>query len=395
MAEKIIIAQNIGAAGETFSIDGVDYTVGVNAFATIKQAVEQAKSSSEKITIEICSGEYTENVSFGPRIFIEDGKTYVGGITFKAADGADVKINGYFQCNGTAGDLKDIVFDGLEITNSVRNGGYFAPIMFGDNYSGKTASGIVIQNCTLNSSTGAASGTCSGVALTMGLICDGITISNNTINAECGVYGGDGNLISNTSIVGNTMNGSANESTYNYWGMIYIYNSGSGNEITGNTIDTSAMYAVRIRKGDGIVLTDNIISDCTKGVVISDGSVSSGNTVDGEELTYPAYSGNDVFVFDKIAGNTGDAVVIDGVLYTVGTDVFADVNAAAAAAEASAGKLVVVKGADAAYTANPGFFLNAPGTEIESGVWSYDAVVDAAETYDLQVDGTFSAYQVL
>ena len=154
MAANIIVAQNVGADGETFSFNGVDYTVGVNAFATISKAVNQAKSSSEKVTIEICSGEYTENISFGGRTFVEDDKTYVGGITFKAAEGADVKVNGYFQCNGVAGDLKDIVFDGLTITNSTRNGGYFAPIMFGDNYSGKTASGIVIQNCTLNSSTG-------------------------------------------------------------------------------------------------------------------------------------------------------------------------------------------------------------------------------------------------
>ena len=232
---------------------------GEGSYATIQAAVNAAKNVAGQVVIEIAAGEYTENVTFGTRTFVEDGTTYVGGITFKAAEGADVTVNGYFQCNGTAGNLKDIVFDGLTINNSIRNGGYFAPIMFGDNYSGKTASGIVVQNCTLNSSTGTASGTTSGVALTMGLTCDGVTIANNTINAECGVYGGDGNLISNTSITGNTMNGSAEESTYNYWGMVYIFNSGSGNEVIGNTIDTSAMWAVRMRKGEGIVLADNII----------------------------------------------------------------------------------------------------------------------------------------
>ena len=74
-------------------------------YATINAAVNAAKSIDGKVIIEIADGEYTENVSFGGRTFVEDGKTYVGGITFKAADGASVKVNGYFQCNGTAGDL--------------------------------------------------------------------------------------------------------------------------------------------------------------------------------------------------------------------------------------------------------------------------------------------------
>ena len=236
-------------------------TVGVGqSYETINAALNAAKSIEGKVTIEIAAGTYNENISFGGRTFVEDGITYVGGITFKAAEGADVTVNGYFQCNAAAGDVKDVAFDGLTINNSVRNGGYFAPIMFGDNYSGKKASGIEITNCTLNST--AAGGTSSGVALTMTLKCDGVEISNNTINADCAVYGGDGNLISNTVITENVMNGNDVVPSYNYWAVVYIYNSGKGNVISDNTIDNSALKAVRVVKGSGVVFTDNTITDC-------------------------------------------------------------------------------------------------------------------------------------
>ena len=213
-------------------------------YATINAAVNAAKSIDGKVEIVISGGTYTENVSFGSRTFVEDGVTYAGGITFKAADGEEVNINGYFQCNSAARNQKDIVFDGLTITNSIRNGGYFAPIMFADNYAGSTASGLVVKNCTLNSSTGTVVGTSSGVALAMGLVVKGVTVSNNVINADCGVYGGDGNIISNTVITGNTMNGNAEDTYYNYWGMVYIYNCGEGNVITDNTMSDSALSAI-------------------------------------------------------------------------------------------------------------------------------------------------------
>jgi len=290
-------------------------------YETIKAALTAAKSIDGKVEIVISAGTYTENVSFGDRTFVEDDKTYVGGITFKAAAGEDVKINGYFQCNSPSYDIKDVVFEGLNITNSVRNGGYFAPIMFGDNYAGKTASGLAVKNCTLTST--ADGGTASGVALAMTLVCDGVTISGNTVNADCGVYGGDGNLIANTEISGNTMNGNKTVPNYNYWGVVYIFNSGEGNVISGNKIDGSALdYAVRVRNGEGVILTDNTITDCGD-VVISDGSVASGNTVDGKELTFSAYEGSGtVFVCGGLAGKAGDTVIIDGMGYVVGTDVF-------------------------------------------------------------------------
>ena len=371
-----------------------DAVWGTNAFATINGAVTEAKKSTEAVSVVIYSGEYNENINIGGRTFVEDGKTYVGGISFAAADGADVTLNGYIQCNAVAGDIKDIAIDGLTINNSVRNGGYFAPIMFGDNYSGKKASGISITNCTLNST--AEGGTSSGIALTMGLVCDGISIVGNTFNADCAVYGGDGNQISNTVISDNAMNGNEAEPSYNYWGVVYIYNCGEGNVVSGNTIDGSALSAVKINKGNGVVLTDNTISACGD-IRITDGSVVDGTTIDGTSLSdsYEVYSGSDIFVYNGIAGENGDTVIVDGKAYVVGTNIFGDVNSGAAATLGNADKMVILEGANVTYDANQWFFLNTAEKEIETDKWSYDVAVDASETYDLQIDGTFSAYQML
>lgn len=352
-ANQIAVSADVAGKenGEIIVIGGFSYEVGKTAFSTINAALTEAKKSPEKVVIEIAAGEYTENVNFGPRTFVENGITYVGGITFKAVEGADVKINGYFQCNGVLGDLKDIAFDGLTITNSVRNGGYFAPIMFGDNYTGKTASGIVVTNCTLNST--ANGGTSSGVALAMGLVCDGITISNNTINADCGVYGGDGNLIKNTVISENTMNGNEAVPSYSYWGVVYIYNSGAGNEVSGNTISGSALKAVKVNKGNGIVLTDNTVTNCGD-ITFTDGSVVSGNTVDGIELVFPAYSGSDLAVMSGIAGADGATVIIDDQAYTVGQNVFEDMSNAMAKVTADETNINIYK--DVELTGKTGVF---------------------------------------
>ena len=67
-----------------------DAVWGTNAFATINGAVTEAKKSTEAVSVVIYSGEYNENINIGGRTFVEDGKTYVGGISFAAADGADV-----------------------------------------------------------------------------------------------------------------------------------------------------------------------------------------------------------------------------------------------------------------------------------------------------------------
>ena len=117
-------------------------------YETINAALTAAKSIDGKVEIVISAGTYTENVSFGNRTFVEDDKTYVGGITFKAAADAEVTIKGYFQCNATAADIKDVAFDGLNIECVAKGNGYYTPIGINANAS-VTASGISVTNCTL------------------------------------------------------------------------------------------------------------------------------------------------------------------------------------------------------------------------------------------------------
>ena len=370
-----------------------DAVWGTNAFATVKSAVAEAKKSEEFVTIEIYSGEYSEGeINFSAKKYVVDGVSSVGGIAFKAAEGADVVINGNFV--GSAGsDFKDITFDGLTINNNGNKySGYYAAIYFADGYANKSASGIVINNCNITSASTA--GTSIGIAFAYSTIVDGVTVTNNTIDAECAVYGGDGNLYNDITISGNTIVGSKEMVNYTYWGGVYIFKAGSDVVITDNTFSNSAFYAINVRKGEGVVIEDNDVTDC-QGINFTKGSVVSGNTVDGEAVVFPAYEGTDIFVMSGIAGEAGEAVIIDGVAYTVGTNIFGDVNSAAAAAESTAGKLVVMEGTNVVYDANQWFLLNAPQREIEEGIWNYDVVVDASETYDLQINGTLSAYQLL
>ena len=85
--------------GEKVTVDGIEYTFGTDAFATITKAVAEAQKSTEKVTIVIAAGNYTENVIFSAKTYVVDGVTYAGGIEFKAAEGADVNITGQFWMN--------------------------------------------------------------------------------------------------------------------------------------------------------------------------------------------------------------------------------------------------------------------------------------------------------
>ncbi|MBE6385631.1 MAG: hypothetical protein E7048_08210, partial [Lentisphaerae bacterium] len=78
----------------------------------------------------------------------------------------------------------------------------------------------------------------------------------------------------------------------------------------------------------------------------------------------------------------------------LGVNLFNDVNAAEAAAENGAAKMVIAEGTEAVYTKDQYYFLNTNPDEGGANN-AFDYVVDAAKTYDMQIDGTFKAYQIL
>ena len=328
-ADNIIVdAALTGNKGDIVVIGDKAYIVGTNAFTTISAAAAAANAIDGKVTIEIAAGDYVEAkpVVLSTKTFTEDDKTYVGGITIKAAADAEVNITGQFWINSGATDIKDVAFDGLNIECVEIANGYYTPI--GINANGSVnASGISVTNCTLTSvATGDGIGT-EGVQFGWGVNVDGAVITGNTITADCGIYT-EGATNANMTVSGNTIYGREEKSTntnYAGWAGIYITNVKDGVVISDNTISDTAYVAIRTTNG-GAVLTDNTITNVKdeRVVRLGDGTVISGNTVDGNDLAglYEAYEGTDLTVCGGIAGKDGDTVVINGKTYTVGTNAY-------------------------------------------------------------------------
>ncbi|MBR7138806.1 MAG: hypothetical protein IKD44_04610, partial [Lentisphaeria bacterium] len=93
-----------------------------------------------------------------------------------------------------------------------------------------------------------------------------------------------------------------------------------------------------------------------------------------------------------VDGNAAGSDLANGKL--LGVNLFNDVNAAEAAAESGAAKMVIAEGTEAVYTKDQYHFLNTNPDEGGANN-AFDYVVDAAKTYDMQIDGTFKAYQIL
>ena len=348
-ADNIIVdAALTGNKGDIVVIGDKAYIVGTNAFTTISAAAAAANAIDGKVTIEIAAGDYVEAkpVVLSKKTFTEDDKTYVGGITIKAAADAEVNITGQFWINSGATDIKDVAFDGLNIECVEIANGYYTPI--GINANGSVnASGISVTNCTLTSvATGDGIGT-EGVQFGWGVNVDGAVITGNTITADCGIYT-EGATNANMTVSGNTIYGREEKSTntnYAGWAGIYITNVKDGVVISDNTISDTAYVAIRTTNG-GAVITDNTITNVKdeRVVRLGDGTVISGNTVDGNDLAglYEAYEGTDLTVCGGIAGKDGDTVVINGKTYTVGTNAYSSFTNALSAVTDTTSKIEVI-----------------------------------------------------
>lgn len=348
-ASNMLVDASIeGEAGSMVFVGGKAYVIGVNAFTTISAAAAAANAIDGKVTIEIAAGDYVEAkpVVLSKKTFTEDDKTYVGGITIKAAADAEVNITGQFWINSGATDIKDVAFDGLNIECVEKANGYYTPI--GINANGSVnASGISVTNCTLTSvATGDGIGT-EGVQFGWGVNVDGAVITGNTITADCGIYT-EGATNANMTVSGNTIYGREEKSTntnYAGWAGIYITNVKDGVVISDNTISDTAYVAIRTTNG-GAVITDNTITNVKdeRVVRLGDGTVISGNTVDGNDLAglYEAYEGTDLTVCGGIAGKDGDTVVINGKTYTVGINAYSSFTNALSAVTDTTSKIEVI-----------------------------------------------------
>lgn len=90
MAAIYVDASLTGNVGDTVSIDGVDYTIGTDAFTNLTDAVNAA-STSEETVITVATGTYADNITLDSRSMEQKGD-----IKFIAAEGADVTFSGLF-----------------------------------------------------------------------------------------------------------------------------------------------------------------------------------------------------------------------------------------------------------------------------------------------------------
>ena len=418
--------------------------VGTGKEFTSLQAAINAASDGD--TIIVAAGDYTA-----------EGEIQINNaLTVKAAEGAEVIVD-HVVLGSSFNDpnVSAVTISGLTIKPTAHNSGDWNYTGVWQNNTNISA--ITIENCVIDFSNTPADVKSVGIKLSRGSSGDAVEtlkITGNTIigtdNTQSYITVGDKGSISSVTVEGNECYGGSSSSAvtldfgYKTTGEVSVVvkdneiadvtnghginfgnvkNSDIDITVTGNTVEnvtgedraainmhntsteagkvtvsdnviSDSIIGVNMSAVQGVVVSDNTLTDCDESIVYTDGSVISGNTVDGEELTFPAYSGSDIFVYDKVTGEDGDKVIIDGIAYVVGENVFADVNDAAAAAESAASKLVVMEGTNATYTAQQYYFLNTnPNEGGENN--AFDNVVDASKTYDLEVNGTLKAYQVL
>ena len=246
-----------------------------------------------------------------------------------------------------------------------------------------------------------------------------VKINGNTVDKSyaCAVYcadlhNSDMTVEINNNVITNVQEGSCSI----YHGAIRIGQTTiSGVEITGNVIEGAQVgiyNAAAIKEGSGgsIVISDNAIAisqlhpaeegvtpECNGfgGTSIPENTIDNNYVIEG--TSFSVNTNTDTIYVNNNWGDfaAGTKVVVNGKLFEYGTNAFNNINEAATAAEISTGKLVVVEGSNVTYTANQWFLLNAPQAEIEPDKWNYDFVDNESKTYDLQVDGTLGAYQIL
>ena len=181
---------------------------------------------------------------------------------------------------------------------------------------------------------------------------------------------------------------------------IYFYNTcTNANTLTveNNTITnvTNGIDLTFIASGTptvNVAENDIVMKEVGNAFVGFEPAADSDNTV--TELTVTTDTSKIYVNGSWAALEDNSEVYADGKLLVIGVNAYSDINEAEGIAEESKAELVIAEGADVTYTKDQYYFLNTnPNAGGENN--AFDNVVDAAETYDLTVNGTLKAYQIL
>ncbi len=422
------------AAGDTVIIKGSEYT-----------ATDERVTVNKSLTLK-AEGDVTMR---GLNIGGEDFDFVVDGINFVASEADASGVTGYADnasCISQVGNLRNVTienctfdltkagmtrtygiflslgtwgFENLTVRNNVCEGYYDeeAYAGYGLIYAANVNNADVSNNTVTYAASHAIQLSLTGKTY-QGSGEQTIKIDGNIVDKSyaCAVYcadlhNSDMTVEINDNVVSNVQEGSCSI----YHGAIRIGQSTiSGVEISGNVIDGAQVgiyNAAAIKEGsDGSIVIENNAMSVSQihpaedgvtpvvsglgGTAIPEGTADNNIIVEDAEIpvdssTDTIYVNNNWSAFPK-----GTAVVANGKVVVIGTNAFANANDAEAAAEYTASKMVIVEGSDVAYTKDQYYFLNTnPNEGGENNAFDY--VVDADKTYDMQVDGTFKAYQVL
>ena len=411
-------------------------------YATIQAALNDAADGD---TIIIATGDYTT-----------EGEIQINNaLTVKAADGAEVIVD-HVVLGSSFNDpnVSAVTISGLTIKPTVHNGGDWNYTGVWQNNTNISA--ITIENCVIDFTNTPADVKSVGIKLSRGSSGDAVEtleITGNTIigtdNTQSYITVGDKGSISSVTVEGNECYGGSSSSAvtldfgYKTTGEVSVVvkdnkvadvtnghginfgnvkNSDIDITVTGNTVEnvtgedraainmhntsteagkvtvsdnviSDSISGINMSAVQGVVISDNTLTDCDESIIYTDGSVISGNTVDGEELTFPAYSGSDIFVYDKVTGEDGDKVIIDGIAYVVGENVFASMDDAVKALKDNNTTIAMLS--DATMAADPGFKLNVISGDGNKHTLKVDSVIDVDAEFakEINIDSAlFMAY---
>ena len=188
--------------GSTVTVDGVNYTIGTDAFADLSSAVNAA-STTEKTTITIASGTYSDSIGFYTADHVVDSKTpgdlaaacaaashpteQKADIAFVAADGADVTFTGTFILGYTYRQAStpqtwnnDVSFEGIVFDAAADKTHSVYVCSMGSN------AGYALVDCTFNGDPDYGFATTTNSAIGGSALIDGCTFNNAALQINGG-----------------------------------------------------------------------------------------------------------------------------------------------------------------------------------------------------------------
>ena len=450
--EMLLDANLTGNLGDTVTVGGKNYIIGATAFGSLQDAVTAAANIPGDVAITVKGGTYADDIDFTTPLdknagisfvaakdetVIFSGKTTLGyrnqgvgakmwngpisftGITFDQAKAGEHSID-VQDVKGLVLRNCTIIGDGEYGIGSSRGNATAPSSIIGCTFenasiqvTGNFGTGLVIDGCTFNESRVNVQ---SGNSVTIQNSTFSRTLTDAAVGDSFYLIRSNSNPITIKNCVANVDSElKTTPENQEEWALLWARNANGpkwnvdGLEVnmTDAAMAQGSLDVIKNGKIPAQNTPDRInVSGLTSNQEIADiiaktdGSVNifteGGYASYKDGVAEKTFSFTTVYVNSTFTGTFGEEIET-GKFF--GINAFADINAAEIAAEASAVKMVIEEGSDVTYTKDQYYFLNtneslnadSEGNKINA----FDEVVGADDSYDLEVNGTLRAYQVL